>query len=125
LADLIDGEVVLRDAKIGAIVERSTEPMPYTQAILRVFEATRESVDSLAADLVHALGELYTARFGASHVPEPEDVAELSRIVLDYRDLGNNVIAGHLDRAVRDRMATAVSEFIAGILESGDWGPKR
>jgi len=124
MADLVDGEVVLKDRGIGAIVARSPEPTLYARAILRLFEATRESVDNLAADLVHALQALYTARFGASHVPKPEDVAELSRIVLDYRDLGNKVIASHLDEAVRNQMVTAVSEFIAGVLMSGDWGPK-
>ena len=42
----------------------------YVRAILRMFESTRESIDDLAADLVHALEELYTAQFGADYVPE-------------------------------------------------------
>jgi len=124
MADLVDGEVVLKDSVMGAIVARSPEPMVYARAILRVFEATRESVDNLAADLVHALQELYTARFGASHVPKAEDMPELSRIVLDYRDLGNKVIANHFDEAVREQMVTAVSEFTADILLSGGWDSK-
>jgi hypothetical protein len=70
------------------------------------------------------LEELYTARFGTSHVPKPEQMAELSRIVLDYRDLGNRVVANRLDEAVREQMVTAVSEFTAGILLSGGWDPK-
>ena len=41
-------------------------------------------------------------------------MAELSRIVLDYRDLGNKVIANRLDEAVREQMVTAVSDFTAG-----------
>jgi DNA-binding transcriptional MerR regulator len=121
LAELVDGEVVLRDRTMGAIVTRTPEPMLYVQAILRVFEATRDSVDSLAADFVHALEELYTTRFGAGHVPKAEEMAELSRIVLDYRDLGNKVVANHLDEAMRAQMVTAVSDFTAGILLSGDW----
>ena len=48
-------------------------------------------------------------------------MAELSRIVLDYRDLGNKVIANNLEEAVREQMVTAVSEYTAGILLSGDW----
>jgi DNA-binding transcriptional MerR regulator len=123
MAYLADGEVVLKDGTVGAIVARSPEPMLYARAILRLFEATRDSVDSLAADLVHTLEELYTSRFGASHMPKPEEMAEVSRIVLDYRDLGNKVIANHLREAVRKQMVTAVSEFTAGILLSGDPGP--
>jgi hypothetical protein len=78
----------------------------------------------LATDFVHALEELYTARFGANHVPKAPEMAELSRIVLDYRDLGNNVVANRLDEAMREQMVTAVSEYTAGILLSGQWEPE-
>jgi hypothetical protein len=85
-----------------------------------MFDATRESIDNLAGDFVHALEELFTARFGAKHVPRPEEMAELSRIVLDYRDLGNKVVANRVDEAMRERMVSAVSEYTAGVLLSGD-----
>jgi DNA-binding transcriptional MerR regulator len=124
LAEVVDGEVELVDRAMGAIVARSAEPALYLRVILRMFDATRESIDNLASDLVQALEELYTARFGRNHVPRPEDMAELSRIVLDYRDLGNRVVANRLDKAIREQMVTAVSEFTAGILLSGDWQPK-
>jgi DNA-binding transcriptional MerR regulator len=124
LAELVAGEVVLKDRTIGAIVARTSEPLLYVRAVLRMFESTRASIDSLAADFVRALEELYTARFGPAHVPKPEEMAELSRIVRDYRDLGNRVIANRLDAATREQMVTAVSDFIAGILFSGDWEQK-
>ena len=124
LAELVDGGVVLKDGTMGAIVARTSDPMHYVQAILRVYESTQESIENLAGDFVRALEELYTSRFGAGHVPKPEEMAELSRIVLDYRDLGNKVIANHLDEAMRAQMVTAVSEFTAAILLSGQWDPK-
>ena len=124
MAEIVDGEVVLKDGVLAAIVARSQDPALYARAILRVFESTQGSIDSLAADFVHVIEELYTARFGPSHVPKPEEMAELSRIVLDYRDLGNRVIANRLDDAIRQQMATAVSDFTADILFSGDWGSK-
>jgi len=98
--------------------------LPYVRAILRMFEVTRESIDNLAADLVHALEELYTTQFGAAHVSRPEEMAELSGIVLDYRDLGDRVIANRLGEAMREQMVTAVPEFTAGILLSGQWDAK-
>ncbi|HXL60853.1 MAG TPA: hypothetical protein VN959_09315, partial [Mycobacterium sp.] len=55
---------------------------------------------------------------------KPGEMAELSRIVLDYRDLGNNVVANRLAKAMREEMVTAVSEYTAGILLSGRWDPK-
>jgi DNA-binding transcriptional MerR regulator len=124
LAELIDGEVVLVDRTMGVIVARTPDPLLYVRAILRMFDSTRDSIDSLATDFVHALEELYTARFGANHVPKAPEMAELSRIVLDYRDLGNNVVANRLDEAMREQMVTAVSEYTAGILLSGQWEPK-
>ena len=124
LAKLVDGEVVLVDRAMGAIVARTGDPVPYLRAILRMFDATRESIDTLAADFFHALEDLYTARFGANYVPIPEELAELSRIVLDYRDLGNMVVAHRLDEAMREQTVTAVSEYTAGILLRGEWDPK-
>jgi hypothetical protein len=57
-------------------------------------------------------------------VPKPEEMAELSRIVLDYRDLGSRVVAIRLDEAIREQTVTAVSEYTAGILLSGDGQPE-
>ena len=124
LAELVDGEVVLVDRAMDAIVAHTGDPLLYVRAILRMFDSTRESIDNLARDFVHTLEELYTARFGAKHVPKHEEMAELSRIVLDYRDLGNKVVAIRLDEAMREQLATAVSEFTAGILLNGDWDPE-
>jgi DNA-binding transcriptional MerR regulator len=124
LAELADGEVVLNDKTMAAIVARAPEPLTYMRVILRMFDATRESIDTLAADFVHALEELYTTQFGGAHVPSPEETAELSRIVLDYRDLGSRVVAIRLGEAMREQLVTAVSEDTAGILLSGDWQTK-
>jgi DNA-binding transcriptional MerR regulator len=124
LAELIENEVVLVDQTMGAIVARTPDPLLYVRAILRMFDSTRESIENLATDFVNALEELYRARFGADLVPKPGQMAELSRIVLDYRDLGTNVVANRLAEAMREEMVTAVSEYTAGILLSGQWDPK-
>jgi DNA-binding transcriptional MerR regulator len=125
LAELVDGEVVLVDRAMGAIVARAADPMLYLRVILRMVDSTRESIDNLAADFVHALEELFTARFGAKHVPKPEEMVELSRIVLDYRDLGNKVVANRLDEAMREQMVSAVSEYTAEILLRGSGHRRR
>jgi DNA-binding transcriptional MerR regulator len=124
LAELIENEVVLVDQTMGAIVARTPDPLLYVRAILRMFDSTRESIENLATDFVNALEELYRARFGADLVPKPGQMAELSRVVLDYRDLGTNVVANRLAEAMREEMVTAVSEYTAGILLSGQWDPK-
>jgi len=108
--------VVLTDPVLAAIVGRSPDPVTYARAILRVFEATRTAVDRLAANLAETLEALYTARFGGDHVPRSDETAELSRIVLDYRELGTRVVANSLDEVVRDKMVAAGTDSIAGIL---------
>src|ERR1700722_2267649 len=39
LAKLVDGEVVLVDRAMGAIVARTGDPVPYLRAILRIFDS--------------------------------------------------------------------------------------
>ena len=128
LADLVGGQLVLKDATMAAIVARTSDPLLYVRAIVRISESTQESLDAVAENFVRALEEVYRARFGTAHVPKAEEMAELSRVVLDYRELGTRVIATGLEDAVREQMVTAVSEFAAGILSSGGWdlkAPKR
>ena len=107
LAELIDGEVVLVDSTAGAIIARTADPSPYVRAMLQILDSTRESIDKLAADFVRALEDVYIAQFGANYLPKPEEMAELSRIVQDYRDFGNKVVANRLDEAIREQMVTS------------------
>jgi hypothetical protein len=37
----------------------------------------------------------------------------------DYRDLGREVVAEHLDAALQRQMVTAVSDYTIGVLLSG------
>jgi DNA-binding transcriptional MerR regulator len=123
LAELIDGEVVLVDSTAGAIIARTADPSPHVRAMLQILDSTRESIDKLAADFVRALEDVYIAQFGANYLPKPEEMAELSRIVQDYRDLGNKVVVNRLDEAMREQMVTRVSESTPGILLKGDRDP--
>ena len=74
LAELDDGAVVMVDRTMGEIVARTPEQLLYVRAILRIFEATRETIDMLAAEVVNALEERVIARFGPDYVPKPEEI---------------------------------------------------
>jgi DNA-binding transcriptional MerR regulator len=124
LAEVVDGTVLLVDRTMGDIVARASDQLLYVRAILQIFASTRESIDELAIAFVRALEELYTSRFGPNHLPTSEETVELSRIVKDYRHLGDMVVADRLDEAVQRHMVTAVSNYTAGILLSGGWEPK-
>ena len=62
LAERVDGEVVLNDRTMAAIVARTADPMLYVRAILRVFESTRKSIDDLAADVRPRAGRAVSRR---------------------------------------------------------------
>lgn len=111
LAELDAGRVVLVDAKVAAIVARSPDQLEYVRAILRIVDATRDSVDALAGDVVRALMEGVTLRFGSNHVPKPEEIAELGQLMNDYRELGSKVVSDRLDASVREQVASAVSDY--------------
>lgn len=124
LAELIDGAVVLVDQTMGEIVARGKNQLEYVRAILRIFESTRETIDEVADEAVRALEEGARARFGETIIPRPGDVAEVSQVLQDYRDLGNKIVADRLEEALRQRMVTAVSDYTASIMLSGEWEPK-
>jgi DNA-binding transcriptional MerR regulator len=124
LAEFVDGAVVLADRTMGEIVARSSEQLQYVRAILRFFESTRETIDELATEVVHALEDCVTSRFGANYIPKPEEMVELGQILQDYRALGSRVVADRLDAALQEQMVTAVSNYTAEILLSGQWESK-
>jgi DNA-binding transcriptional MerR regulator len=123
LAEVVDGGVVLKDRAVGEIVARSSEQLLYVRAILRIFESTRETIDELATEVVNALEECMTARFGPNYLPKPDEYPELSQIVQDYRDLGHKVVADRIDAALQEQMVASISNYTAGLLLSGQWNP--
>jgi len=124
LAQLIGGAVVLVDQTMGDIVARGRHQLEYVRAILRFFESTRETIDEVADEAVRAMEEGVRSRFGESVLPRREELAELSQVVQDYRDLGNKIVTDRLDEALRRRMVTSVSDYTASLMLSGQWEPK-
>jgi DNA-binding transcriptional MerR regulator len=124
LAQVVDGQLAFTNPAVAEIVGRAAEPLDYLRAILRVHDAASAAIENLAAAKAGALQGSTEARFGANYVPRSEDMAELRRIVADYRDLGNHVVADLLDVAVERRLVAVLSDYAAGVLVRGDWDPK-
>ncbi|WP_286149076.1 MerR family transcriptional regulator [Mycobacterium sp. IS-1496] len=103
LAEIVDGRVVFRDPAIAGIVARAADPMLYIRAILRIVASTRRDVDTLAGVVADALQECIEARFGPDRTPDP---LEMHRMVQDYRELANRLVARHLDEALHAQMAS-------------------
>ena len=81
----------------------------------------RRYLDQLVASLV----ELFQARVGPGYLPEPDEIAEIRRMVDDYRELGQEVVATKFDQATRRHMVASASDYTAGILLRGAWEPGR
>ena len=123
LAVLDDGAVILVDSRMAEIVARSSDHLQYVRAILRIVESTRETVDALASEVVLALMEFVTSRFGVKFVPNVEAMGELGQIAGDYRELGSKVVADRLEAAMLEQTVSAVSEYTAGRSASGQQDP--
>ena len=116
LADVVDGALRFGDPAVSKVLARSADPHAYARVLLHIVEATQSSIDGLAGGFVHGLDECVAARFGADHPPGPDQVAELSDVVRDYRELWNSVVSARLDTALQQQIADADSEYAAGIL---------
>jgi DNA-binding transcriptional MerR regulator len=123
LAEVVDGELRFLNSKMAEIVGRAAEPLDYLRAILRVYDAAGEPIAKLAAAKARALQQSILARYGLNFMPKPEDMAQLRRVVADYRDLGDQVVADLLGAAVERSLETAVSDYAASVLNS-DWERK-
>ncbi len=123
LADVVDGELRFLNSQVAEIVGKAAEPLDYLRAILRVLDASGEPIERLAAAKARALQQSILARYGLNFMPKPEDMAQLRRVVADYRDLGDQVVADLLGAAVERSLETAVSDYAASVLDS-DWKPK-
>jgi hypothetical protein len=65
----------------------------------------------LAGEVVRALMEGVTLRFGVDQVPKPDEIAELGALMKDYRELGSKVVSDRLDALVREQVLSAVSDY--------------
>jgi DNA-binding transcriptional MerR regulator len=124
LADVVDGQLTFTNATVAEIVGHAADPLDYVRVMLAAHDAMVDAVDRLAAVKVAALEAATVARFGTNFRPRPEDIAKVRRVIGDYRDLGNHVVADLLDAAVQRRLVTAVSEYAASVLFSRDTEPK-
>jgi DNA-binding transcriptional MerR regulator len=123
LAEVVDGELRFLNSQVAEIVGGAAEPLDYLRAILRVHDAAGEPIENLAAAKARALQQSILARYGLNFMPKPEDMAQLRRVVADYRDLGDQVVADLLSSAVERSLESAVSAYAASVLDS-DWKSK-
>ena len=122
LAENVDGEVLV-NPRLAEIVGRAADPPDYVRVMLRVSDGITNTLDDVARSMVRALEDSVIARFGPDYVPRPEDVAELRRILTDYRALGSRVVADQLDATLARHLVDAVAWYPTDAVLGGDGEP--
>jgi DNA-binding transcriptional MerR regulator len=124
LAEEVDGELVLVNPAIAAIVSRAGEHLDYVRLVLRVSDATHDTIDDLAETIVEILRSAVFERFGEDYLPVPDESIEtVRRVVADHRELSEHAVADELAAAVQRHLATAVAAFTTDVLLGGNWTP--
>jgi DNA-binding transcriptional MerR regulator len=110
LAEMVDGRLSLIDPRMAQLVGQVTDQSAYVRMILGVADGTAEALDVVTTAIVDVWERRVAERFGPNYVHRPEDVAELQRMVADFRVLGSRVVADKLADALGRRLATAVAD---------------
>ena len=121
LAEIAEGKVTLSNPDIAEVVGRTEAQLAYVRTILRVADGIGDVLDLVAGAVVQALEESLAARYGTKYVPQPDDMAELRRVVTDYRALGSHVVADRLEDALQRHLVSAMSDYTVGIVTGGQW----
>ncbi len=114
LAEIRQHRVVVLDPTIGQILDRTADQLLYVRALIRIYDSTRDAVDSLARGFVQALEESVEAKLGKDRAPESGEIDDLGRIAKDYRDLWGVVVSHRLDESLQRQLSDATS----GLAES-------
>lgn len=111
LAEMRERRVVVLDPAIEEILGRTADQLLYVRALLRIYDSTRDAVDTLARGFVQALEESVEATFGKDHVPEAGEIDELGQMAQHYRDLWGRVVSNRLDESLQRLLSSAASGY--------------
>lgn len=125
LAEIVAGKVKLTDGPAAEILIRAPDPQLYVRPLLRLLEASDESVDDLAEGFVASLVDMFQAHGGPEGLRAPVERAQVEQMVEDYRELVQKVVASKLDQATRRYLVASASDQPAGIPRSGELEPSR
>ncbi len=115
--------MALLDPRLAEVVDNAADPLDYVRVMLRVSDGIADVLDGIADAVVTALKDSVVARYGATYVPRQEEVAELRRILTDYRVLGSRVVGDLLRTALQRHLVDAVAEYPARDVLEGNWEP--
>ena len=123
LAEVVGDKLTLVDPGITEIVTQVSDQLGYVRTILGIADGIGAALGSVATAVVSAWDDSVTARFGTNYVPRPEDMAELQRMITDYRALGSRIVAEKFAAALQRSLVAAVADYTTDIVLAGHWDP--
>jgi DNA-binding transcriptional MerR regulator len=125
LAEVVDGRLSLIDPRMAQLVGQVTDQSANVRTILSIADGTAEALDAVVTAVVDAWERSVVERFGPNYAPRQEDIAELQRMVAEFRVLGSRVVADKLADALARRLATAVADYTSDVATGSTWDAKR
>ncbi|MGW0160682.1 MerR family transcriptional regulator [Mycobacterium sp. NPDC003323] len=120
LAQRSGAGLVFANEVLGRVFARAPDPRGYAQMVLELLDATSGSVESLATDAITALKRAVVERYGTT-VPGPGNIDEMARLIADCAEFSREVIVGHVETALQQRLIAEISEFNETLMTSGEW----
>ncbi|MGU3501060.1 MerR family transcriptional regulator [Mycobacterium sp. C31M] len=105
---------------IGRAIARSPDPVGYVEVVLQLVDATHGSIEVMAAGAITALKQAVAQSYGSMR-PSAGNIDEMTRLVSDFAGFTRAVIADQVERALRRRLVTEISDFNASLMASGQW----
>lgn len=105
---------------IGRAIARSPDPVGYAEVVLQLVDVTHGSVEVVAAEAITALKRAVAQRYGSMR-PSAGNIDEMTRLVSDFAGFTRAAITDQVERALRRRLVTEISDFNASLMASGQW----
>jgi DNA-binding transcriptional MerR regulator len=116
LAHRVDGDLVIADPHISAVVAGAKDQTFYLRVLAGVREATTGSIHQLAEMTINELRNKLVEHYGEGWIPPVEHQKDLAAVITDVRELARLVVNNTLSAALEDNAVRAVREYLEGMM---------
>ncbi|BBY33627.1 hypothetical protein MMIN_16880 [Mycolicibacter minnesotensis] len=111
-----DGEIIIAEPDIAAIVDAAKDPNFYLRVLVSVRKATAETVEQLAKQIVDELSGQLIDHYGEGYIAPAEQHPEVAASIADVRELGALAVNKALAAALTEQSVHAVTRYFESIM---------
>lgn len=112
VASDVDGELFIDDPEIAAIVAGAKDQQFYLRVLVAVRQATVETVEQLAKQVVEELSSKLIDHYGEGYIAPADQHAEVAASIADVRELGALAVNRALAAALTGQTVHAVTQYL-------------